>query len=75
MQTPQTIEFSLAEKAFKKAFEEGFYGTDDVQLVERIKGKVNIVECSPENIKITTPMDLEIAERILEKRIAFHDIE
>jgi len=68
MQTPQAIVFHIAVKAFQRAEEEGFYGTDDVQLVERIHGKVKIVECSYENIKITTQEDLELGEKILEKR-------
>ncbi|MBU2099698.1 2-C-methyl-D-erythritol 4-phosphate cytidylyltransferase [Candidatus Micrarchaeota archaeon] len=68
MQTPQAIIFHIALKAFEKAFEEKFYGTDDVQLVERIHGKVKIVECSYENIKITTQEDIELAEKIIEKR-------
>jgi 2-C-methyl-D-erythritol 4-phosphate cytidylyltransferase len=68
MQTPQAILFHIALKAFEKAYSENFYGTDDVQLVERIHGKVKIVECSYENIKITTKEDIELAEKIIEKR-------
>ncbi|MFH1752492.1 MAG: 2-C-methyl-D-erythritol 4-phosphate cytidylyltransferase [archaeon] len=74
MQTPQCVRFGMAVKAFRKARADGFTGTDDVQLVERIGGKVKIVECSYENIKITTPEDLMLAEKILEKRLAFHDV-
>jgi len=66
MQTPQAIIFHIALKAFEKAFEEGFYGTDDVQLVERIHGKIKIVECPYENIKITTQEDIDIAKKIIE---------
>ncbi|MCK4326466.1 2-C-methyl-D-erythritol 4-phosphate cytidylyltransferase, partial [bacterium] len=44
---------------------DGFYGTDDASLVERIEHPVKMVEGSPENIKITTPEDLIIAEAIL----------
>jgi len=65
MQTPQGIIYHIAIKAFEKAFEEGFYGTDDVQLVERIHGKIKIVECSYNNIKITTKEDIELAEKII----------
>jgi len=68
MQTPQAILFHIVLRAFEKAFEEKFYGTDDVQLVERIHGKIKIVECSYENIKITTKEDIELAEKIIEKR-------
>jgi 2-C-methyl-D-erythritol 4-phosphate cytidylyltransferase len=72
MQTPQVIIFHIALKAFKKAYEQNFYGTDDVQLVERIHGKVKIVECPYENIKITTKEDLELAEKIIEEKKTKH---
>jgi len=64
MQTPQALKKSIALKAFEKAFQEGFYGTDDVQLAERIGVKTKIVEGSYYNIKITTPEDVKIAEII-----------
>lgn len=68
IQTPQVIEFSLAQKAFEKAFSDQFYGTDDVSLVERLSKPVKVVTCSRENIKLTTPEDLLLAEAILIKR-------
>ncbi len=68
MQTPQSARMGLFWSAFSKAREQGFLGTDDVQLVERIGGRVKVVPCSPENFKITSPKDLELAERILEER-------
>lgn len=68
MQTPQVIKINLAMKAFNKAMKDNYYSTDDVALVEYIGGKVKIVECSYENIKITTPEDIEIAENILGMR-------
>lgn len=68
MQTPQAIKYSLAIEAFQKAFQEGFYGTDDAQLVERLGRKVKIVECSYENFKITTSEDLVTAEQILARK-------
>ncbi|MBI4044009.1 MAG: 2-C-methyl-D-erythritol 4-phosphate cytidylyltransferase [Candidatus Diapherotrites archaeon] len=68
MQTPQCIEFSLAWNAFENAMKEGFYGTDDVQLVERMGHPVRVVECGYENIKLTTPEDLRIAEGIFKQR-------
>lgn len=61
-QTPQVIEFSLAKKAFEKAKNDNFQGTDDVSLVERLGKKVKIVPCSCENIKVTTKSDLKIAK-------------
>tara|TARA_Y100000310_G_scaffold123899_1_gene122660 strand:+ start:7609 stop:8298 length:690 start_codon:yes stop_codon:yes gene_type:complete len=68
MQTPQVIRFGLAKQAFDKAFADNFYSTDDVALVEYIGGKVKLVECNPENIKITTPDDIILAEKILENK-------
>ena len=67
MQTPQTIEFELAKRAFGQAREESFIGTDDVSLVERLGELVEIVEGSEFNFKITTPIDLELAEIIMKK--------
>jgi len=64
-QTPQAIEYSLAEKAFQKAKKDRFYGTDDVSLVERMKKKVKIVPCSYKNIKITNREDIEIVKKLL----------
>jgi 2-C-methyl-D-erythritol 4-phosphate cytidylyltransferase len=68
MQTPQAIKFTLAKKAFQKANAENFLGTDDVSLVERLGGKVKIIEASKNNFKLTTPLDLELAKIILKKR-------
>ncbi|MFA5357870.1 MAG: 2-C-methyl-D-erythritol 4-phosphate cytidylyltransferase [archaeon] len=65
-QTPQCGKLGLLKKAFEKAFAEKFYGTDEMQLLGRIGVKGKIVECSYENIKITTPEDLKVAEKILE---------
>ena len=67
MQTPQAIEFSLAKRAFKKAQEDNFLGTDDVSLVERLGKKVKIIEASENNFKITTPLDLELARIVLRR--------
>jgi len=72
MQTPQAMKYSVAVKAFKKAYEDSFSGTDDVGLVERVDKKVKVVETNPENIKITYPVDLTIARNIQKNaRIGF----
>jgi 2-C-methyl-D-erythritol 4-phosphate cytidylyltransferase/2-C-methyl-D-erythritol 4-phosphate cytidylyltransferase/2-C-methyl-D-erythritol 2,4-cyclodiphosphate synthase len=63
-QTPQAIRFGTAIRAFKKAFEENFIGTDDVSIIERAGKRVKIVECPYENIKITLPNDLEFAHSL-----------
>jgi len=65
IQTPQCIKYSLAIKAFEKAKKDKFYATDDVALVERLGYKVKIVPCSEENIKVTTPKDLETLKTIM----------
>jgi 2-C-methyl-D-erythritol 4-phosphate cytidylyltransferase len=67
MQTPQTIKFNLAWQAFSEAKKEKYSGTDDVSLVEKLGGRVKIIEGSMYNYKITTPLDFEIAKIILKK--------
>lgn len=69
VQTPQAIRYDLAIKAFDKAYEDGFYGTDDVSLVERLGKNVKIVEGSYDNIKLTTPEDIDVLEKLLEKKL------
>ena len=51
----------------RKQKKEGFFGTDDASLVERLGHTVIIVEGNYDNIKITTPEDLYFAEAILHK--------
>ena len=65
IQTPQLFHFGSISKAYEKASEERYYATDDSALVERYGGKIKIVMGSYENIKITTPEDLVIAEALL----------
>ncbi|MBR5315291.1 MAG: 2-C-methyl-D-erythritol 2,4-cyclodiphosphate synthase [Firmicutes bacterium] len=64
VQTPQGFQFGLIYKAFEKAFDDGFYGTDDASLVERLGYEVAIVPGENTNIKITTPEDLAVEMRI-----------
>ena len=65
IQTPQGFESNLIKEAYSRAYEENFQGTDDASLVERMGHPVKVIEGSHENIKITTPEDLIIAEAIL----------
>jgi 2-C-methyl-D-erythritol 4-phosphate cytidylyltransferase len=65
VQTPQAFRASLLLKAFEKARIDSFYSTDETALVERLGIKVRIVEGSYDNIKITTPEDLELGSLIL----------
>lgn len=64
VQTPQGFRFDLIEAAFEKAMAEGYYGTDDASLVERLGHDVAIVPGENTNIKITTPEDLAMEMRI-----------
>ncbi len=68
IQTPQAFYFDVLLHAHEKARAARFFGTDDSVLVERAGGKIKVVLGSEENIKITTPVDLTIAEAILSKR-------
>jgi 2-C-methyl-D-erythritol 4-phosphate cytidylyltransferase len=68
-QTPQVYKYQIIKQALEEASKEGFYGTDDSSLVERIGKPVRIVTGSYENIKITTPEDLIFGEAILRRRI------
>ncbi|MCD6169717.1 MAG: 2-C-methyl-D-erythritol 4-phosphate cytidylyltransferase [Candidatus Latescibacteria bacterium] len=67
-QTPQTFSFPLIWKAYQRAHKEGFYATDDSALVERLGIKVAVLQGSYQNIKITTPEDLAVAQVILNQR-------
>lgn len=67
-QTPQGFRFSLLKKAFDEALDDGFSGTDEASLVERMGGEVSVVMGSPRNIKITTPGDLELAEFYIQNK-------
>ncbi|MEN3203430.1 MAG: 2-C-methyl-D-erythritol 4-phosphate cytidylyltransferase [Atribacterota bacterium] len=68
-QTPQAFRVSLILEALERAQKEGFCGTDDASLVERLGFPVRIVLGSEENLKITTPQDFLIAEEMLRWRI------
>jgi 2-C-methyl-D-erythritol 4-phosphate cytidylyltransferase len=65
IQTPQTFQAHVIKEAYQKATENGFVGTDDASLVERLGMKVHILPGSYTNIKITTPEDLILANLFL----------
>ena len=65
VQTPQTFDYNILIDAYKDAFKNKFYGTDDAMLVERIGYKFKMLEGSYNNIKITTQEDLNIGSQIL----------
>ena len=67
VQTPQVFDFDLLRGALKKAEEENASLTDDCSAVERMGMSVKIVEGDERNLKVTTPLDLRIAEMLLEE--------
>ena len=74
VQTPQVFDRAVLEKAHRKALEQSFYGTDDASLLECLGYPVMVLEGSTENIKITTPEDLWLAEHIIaRRRIIMHN--
>lgn len=69
VQTPQVFDFDLLRAALKKAEQEQAQVTDDCSAVERMGMSVKIVEGDERNIKVTTPLDLKIAELLLEETV------
>ena len=67
IQTPQVFDRQLLSGALEKAKKENAAITDDCSAVERMGMSVKIVEGDERNIKVTTPMDLKIAELLLEE--------
>jgi len=65
VQTPQTFRYSLILEGHKKAREDGFLATDDSALVERLGKDVYVIEGGYDNLKVTTPEDIAIAQEIL----------
>ncbi|MHB9095403.1 MAG: 2-C-methyl-D-erythritol 4-phosphate cytidylyltransferase [Eubacteriales bacterium] len=68
IQTPQAFKLDLIKLAHEQAKGADYYGTDDATLVERMGVGVRIIPGSYENIKITTPEDIIVAETILQGR-------
>ncbi|NLK40007.1 MAG: 2-C-methyl-D-erythritol 4-phosphate cytidylyltransferase [Clostridiales bacterium] len=69
-QTPQVFKSDLYRAAAYTALEDGYTATDDCALVERIGNIVKMVDCGPENLKITTPRDISYAAFLLKQRKA-----
>lgn len=63
VQTPQTFEGRLLKKAYAQPYRDAF--TDDASVVEALGHPVTLVDGNRENIKLTTPFDLKIAEALL----------
>ena len=65
VQTPQTFSAALLRRAYEQPFSDRF--TDDASVVEALGAKISLVEGERRNIKLTTPEDMAIAERLLEE--------
>jgi len=70
VQTPQVFGAAALREAHRRAAAEGVRGTDDAALVERLGHPVRLVPGLPENVKITRPDDLVLAEALLARRAA-----
>lgn len=69
VQTPQVFQTDLLRAALQDAIENGIELTDDCSAVERIGMKVSLTQGSAENIKLTRPADLELAEILISRGI------
>ncbi len=70
VQTPQVFTRAALERAFSiGAPEELSRATDEALLIERSGGAVRVVPAPPENLKVTTPVDLHLAELLLAQRL------
>ena len=68
IQTPQVFRKDILQKGYHKAYQEGFMGTDEAMLVERLGIGVKVATGSYDNIKITTKEDLFLAEALLARK-------
>lgn len=68
MQTPQGFRLSILAEAYRKAARDDFFATDEAMLVARLGVSIRCVEGSAENIKITKPSDLKMAEFLVRAR-------
>ena len=66
-QTPQAFRTEVLREAFDAARKDGYYGTDEASLVERLGRPVSVVRGSDRNIKITRPTDLSLARFLLDE--------
>jgi len=67
-QTPQVFRYDLLVRAFRSAREDGFVGTDEASLVERLDVEVSVVLGSDRNIKITKPGDMDLARLFFQEQ-------
>ena len=68
VQTPQTFDIQLLKAANRQPYNDGF--TDDASVVESYGHEITLVEGNRENIKITTPYDITVAEAIINSQLS-----
>lgn len=73
-QTPQVFHAEICREAHLSAMAEGYIGTDDSSLIERIGGRVLLVDSPRDNIKVTVPEDLGPVAAALEQRLLHEGI-
>lgn len=66
-QTPQVFRSGILRRAHAAALSDGFVGTDDSSLIERLGGRVLVVEGPRDNVKLTVPEDYELLEAAVRK--------
>jgi 2-C-methyl-D-erythritol 4-phosphate cytidylyltransferase len=69
-QTPQVFRYDLLVRAFQSARQDGFIGTDEASLVERLDVEVTVVLGNDRNIKITKPSDMDLARLFFQEQTA-----
>jgi 2-C-methyl-D-erythritol 4-phosphate cytidylyltransferase len=69
-QTPQVFRYEVLKRAFEEARKDGFVGTDESSMVERLDVEVSVVPGSDRNIKITKPTDMDLAHLFLREELA-----
>jgi len=65
VQTPQIFEYSLLRRAMDKAYKDKFRGTDESMLIRRLNEKINIVEGSVFNFKVTSKEDIKLLSKLI----------
>jgi 2-C-methyl-D-erythritol 4-phosphate cytidylyltransferase len=69
-QTPQVFAYDLLKKAYDKAREDDYIGTDEASLVEHLGAEITVVQGTTNNIKITQPADLDLAQFFLQQELS-----
>lgn len=69
IQTPQAFRYEVLKEASEQAEQDGFLGTDESMLVERLGHPIHIVESTYDNVKMTTQEDLAFGEILLKRKI------